>query len=199
MPLSKLLEFASEELQHNFNEYETLGELLNITFNNLVELIISICALVDGQIRVVQATVLGSIFLNILLILGLCFLFGGINILRKKKLEQSFDPTVAQMSSSLMTVAFITLALPAAFSLFINQDFGKIDDNLLNMTKFLVKSIDGVLKSLGISRTFLGMILLPMASNSAKCTTSVINAINDNMDLAVNDSFGSSTTGNQIG
>ncbi|CAG8533479.1 4078_t:CDS:2, partial [Dentiscutata heterogama] len=199
MPLSKLLEFASKELSYNFNEYETLGGLLNITFNNLVELIITIWALVDGQIRVVQATVLGSIFLNILLVLGFCFFFGGINILRKKKLEQSFDPTVAQMSSSLMTVAFITLALPAAFSLFINKDSGKIDDNLLYMmiiafsAEFLVKSIDGVVSSLGISRTFLGLILLPMASNNAKCTTSVINAINDKMDLAINDSFGSST------
>ncbi|CAG8753517.1 3097_t:CDS:1, partial [Gigaspora rosea] len=123
-----------------------------MTFNNLVELIITILALVNGQIRVVQAAVLGSIFFHILLTFGSCFLFGGIYILKNRKVEQEFDSTVAQMSSSLMTLACITLALPASFSIFrpefainvqasepaIDNDFNistvKIDNNLLHIS-----------------------------------------------------------------
>lgn len=237
---------------------KTLGGMLNMTFNNLVELIITILALVNSQIRVVQAAVLGSIFFHILLTFGSCFLFGGIYILKNRKFEQEFDSTVAQMSSSLMTLACITLALPASFSIFIDNNFNipivKIDNNLLHISYgtsivllviyvlylyfklkthkrlyktlsknekeeneahiniiaslillivmtvivifsaiFLIKSIDGVATSHGISKTFIGMILLPIAGNSVKYTTSVKNAIHDKMDTTINDSFGSST------
>lgn len=254
--LGKLLEFAVNELSYNVNE--TLGGMLNMTFNNLVELIITILALVNSQIRVVQAAVLGSIFFHILLTFGSCFLFGGIYILKNRKFEQEFDSTVAQMSSSLMTLACITLALPASFSIFIDNNFNipivKIDNNLLHISYgtsivllviyvlylyfklkthkrlyktlsknekeeneahiniiaslillivmtvivifsaiFLIKSIDGVATSHGISKTFIGMILLPIAGNSVKYTTSVKNAIHDKMDTTINDSFGSST------
>jgi Ca2+:H+ antiporter len=43
-----------------------------------VELIIFIIALVAKEIRIVQAALLGSILVNLLLILGMCFLFGGL-------------------------------------------------------------------------------------------------------------------------
>jgi Ca2+:H+ antiporter len=43
-----------------------------------VELIIFVIALVAKEIRIVQASLLGSILANLLLILGMCFLFGGL-------------------------------------------------------------------------------------------------------------------------
>ena len=55
-----------------------MGALLNVTFGNAVELIIFIIALVAKEIRIVQASLLGSILANLLLILGMCFLFGGL-------------------------------------------------------------------------------------------------------------------------
>lgn len=55
-----------------------VGGLLNATFGNATEMIISICALNNGMIRVVQQSLLGSILSNMLLVLGCAFFSGGI-------------------------------------------------------------------------------------------------------------------------
>ncbi|CAG8718204.1 10249_t:CDS:2, partial [Scutellospora calospora] len=68
IPSAHLLGFATEELAESVGQ--TLGGLLNATFGNAVELIIAIVALFHGQIRVVQASMLGSVLSNILLVLG---------------------------------------------------------------------------------------------------------------------------------
>jgi len=54
----------------------TIGALLNATFGNAVELIIAIIALKEGEIRVVQASVMGSIIPA-----SCCFLAGGISFI----------------------------------------------------------------------------------------------------------------------
>lgn len=56
----------------------TVGGLLNATFGNATEMIISIYALKNGMIRVVQQSLLGSILSNMLLVLGCAFFTGGI-------------------------------------------------------------------------------------------------------------------------
>ena len=66
VPLAGLLSFATEELSAKLGQ--TVGGLLNATFGNAVELIVSIVALREGQIRIVQASMLGSILSNILLV-----------------------------------------------------------------------------------------------------------------------------------
>ncbi|KAF8600013.1 calcium/proton exchanger [Ceratobasidium sp. AG-I] len=76
IPLAALLGFATEELAIRVGQ--TLGGLLNATFGNAVELIIAILALVKGELRVVQASMLGSILSNCLLVLGMCFFAGGV-------------------------------------------------------------------------------------------------------------------------
>ncbi|RIB20870.1 Sodium/calcium exchanger protein [Gigaspora rosea] len=122
IPSAKMLKFAAIEFSHHFGE--TLGSLLYISFYNLVELIVTIIALVNGQIRVVQAAILGSIFSHLLLVLGLCFLVAGVEFyFKKNELEQAFNSTAAQMSSSVMTLACISLVIPAAFSLLINGNY----------------------------------------------------------------------------
>lgn len=55
-----------------------VGGLLNATFGNATEMIISIYALKHGMIRVVQQSLLGSILSNMLLVLGCAFFTGGI-------------------------------------------------------------------------------------------------------------------------
>lgn len=55
-----------------------VGGLLNATFGNATEMIISIYALKSGMIRVVQQSLLGSILSNMLLVLGCAFFTGGI-------------------------------------------------------------------------------------------------------------------------
>jgi Ca2+:H+ antiporter len=76
IPLASLLSFATENVAAKMGD--TIGALLNVTFGNAVELIVFIIALVANEIQIVQAAALGSILSNLLLILGMCFLFGGL-------------------------------------------------------------------------------------------------------------------------
>jgi len=66
MPLAALLSFATEELSAKLGQ--TIGGLMNASFGNAVELIVSVVALVKGEIRIVQASMLGSVLSNILLV-----------------------------------------------------------------------------------------------------------------------------------
>ena len=68
MALASLLSFATEELSKEVGQ--TIGGLLNASFGNATELIVSIVALKNGQIKLVQASMLGSILSNLLLVSG---------------------------------------------------------------------------------------------------------------------------------
>lgn len=87
----------------------SLGGLLNATFGNATELIVSIVALRAGLVEVVKASITGTIIANLLLALGLATLMGG---LRYK--EQSFQPTVARINASSLNLALVVLLTPAA-------------------------------------------------------------------------------------
>ncbi|KAI9822085.1 MAG: hypothetical protein M1826_000545 [Phylliscum demangeonii] len=106
VPLASLMGFATEELSAKAGQ--TIGGLLNATFGNAVELIVSIVALKDNEIRIVQTSMLGSILSNILLVLGCCFYFGGL-----KYPTQKFGSTMASTMSSMMAVASVSLVIPA--------------------------------------------------------------------------------------
>ncbi|KAI0311604.1 Calcium/proton exchanger [Amylostereum chailletii] len=108
VPLAKLLGDATEQMSLSLGQ--TLAGLLNATFGNAVEIIVGITALLQGQIRIVQTSMLGSILSNILLVLGCSFLAGGC-VLN----ESEFQVTAAQTNASLMTLACITLVIPAAY------------------------------------------------------------------------------------
>ncbi|KAK5762531.1 hypothetical protein LTS12_007322 [Elasticomyces elasticus] len=108
VPLAGLLSFATECVAARMGD--TLGALLNVSFGNAVELIIFIIALVKNEIRIVQASLLGSILANLLLILGMAFLFGGL-----RYREQIYNSTVTQMSACLLSLSVMSLLLPTAF------------------------------------------------------------------------------------
>jgi Ca2+:H+ antiporter len=88
------------------------GGLLNATFGNATEMIVSIVALRAGLVDVVKASLTGSIIANLLLALGLATLLGGLRFS-----EQSFQPTVARINASSLTLAVIVLLTPAAMQL----------------------------------------------------------------------------------
>jgi Sodium/calcium exchanger protein len=67
MPLAALLSFATEELSKTAGQ--AIGGLLNVTFGNATELIVGIVALRDGQVRLIQTTMLGSILSSLLFVL----------------------------------------------------------------------------------------------------------------------------------
>ncbi|KAG0372134.1 hypothetical protein BGX24_000691 [Mortierella sp. AD032] len=109
IPLAKLLGFLTEEISLRLGE--NLGALLNASFGNAVELILSIIALKENKIDVVKASIIGSILSNLLLVLGFCFLAGGY-----KYKSQTFNQTAAQTSASLLALSCMSLLIPAAFT-----------------------------------------------------------------------------------
>lgn len=58
--------------------------------------------------------------------------------------------------------------------------------------EYLVDSIDSIVASSGISKTFIGLILLPIVGNAAEHVTAVVVAYKDKMDLAIGVAIGSS-------
>lgn len=68
-------------------------------------------ALSKGQIRIVQASLLGSILANLLLILGMGFFLGGL-----RYREQVYNSTVTQMSACLLSLSVISLVLPVSLT-----------------------------------------------------------------------------------
>ena len=89
---------------------EGLGGLLNATFGNAAELIIAGIALSKGLTNVVKASITGSIIGNVLLVLGLSILFGGV-----KYKEQYFNRAGARTSAISLSLAAIGLVIPTLF------------------------------------------------------------------------------------
>lgn len=106
LPLAVWLSKATEELAVITGP--TIGGLVNAVFGNATELIIALVALKSGLIDIVKASITGAILANVLLVMGLSMLFGG---LRYK--EQTFNQAAARMSGSTMSLAVTALVIPA--------------------------------------------------------------------------------------
>src|SRR5262247_3325362 len=87
-----------------------IGGLLNATFGNAAELIIAIMALRAGLHEVVKASITGSIIGNLLLVLGVSLMAGGIRFSILK-----FNRTAASLSTTLQALSAIALIVPALF------------------------------------------------------------------------------------
>jgi Ca2+:H+ antiporter len=108
VPLAWVLGEATEELAAYTGP--RVGGLLNATLGNAAELIITIFAIREGLLELVKASITGSILGNILLVLGLSVLLGG---LRNK--TQRFERSVAGLNATMMTLAIIALIIPSIF------------------------------------------------------------------------------------
>ncbi|KAK4235993.1 hypothetical protein C8A03DRAFT_17322 [Achaetomium macrosporum] len=261
IPLAAVLSFATEEIAHPLGE--TLGGLVNATFGNAVELIVSIVALRAGEIEVVQASMLGSILSNLLLVLGMCFVLGGFYNMRGPNgegIEQSFAQGTAQTTCSLMALASASMILPAAlygvldqheedhkqasililsrgtsiillilYCLYLcfalrthktlfepeaqsRQQNGAEEEEHTTVlgpwsaalvlvattviisfcADYMVDSIDALVATGKISKTFIGLILIPIVGNAAEHVTACVVAVKDKMDLAMGVAIGSS-------
>lgn len=89
-----------------------LSGLLNATFGNAAELIITIVAIREGLLELVKASITGSILGNLLIVLGLSMLMGGI-----KNGVQKFDRQKASNDSILLMLSITALAIPSLFTL----------------------------------------------------------------------------------
>ncbi|KAL0341774.1 UNVERIFIED_CONTAM: Vacuolar cation/proton exchanger 2 [Sesamum calycinum] len=103
-PLAERLGYATEQLACFTGP--TVGGLLNATFGNATEMIISMYALKNGMIRVVQQSLLGSILSNMLLVLGCAFFCGG--IVHHHKVQAT-----AIVNSGLLLMAVMGILFPA--------------------------------------------------------------------------------------
>lgn len=106
--LAWVLGQATESLGHHLGP--RAGGILNATFGNAAELIITIFALSAGLTAVVKASIIGSIIGNVLLVLGASLLLGGL-----KNGTQSFSSTIAGINASMLTIVAAALALPTIF------------------------------------------------------------------------------------
>jgi Ca2+:H+ antiporter len=108
VPLAGWMGRATEHLAEHLGQ--GVGGLLNATFGNAAELIIGLFALSKGLTGVVKASITGSIIGNILLVLGLSFLSGGL-----KFRKQEFSRVAAGVSVTALTLAAIALIIPTVF------------------------------------------------------------------------------------
>ena len=117
LPLAGWMGHATEQLAARMGE--GIGGLLNATFGNAAELIIALAAMwkaresvqkMEEMYDLVHASLTGSIIGNILLVLGLSIVAGG--LFHKK---QFFNRTNASMGATLLALASIGLLVPAFY------------------------------------------------------------------------------------
>jgi len=257
VPLALLLGEITEDLAIRFGD--VWGGLINATFGNVVEMILSIVLLMKGLTTVVSTSLIGSILSNLLLVIGCCFFVGGLNFK-----HQTFSSGASKANVSLLFMSCIAVLLPSMISysdnghkdpkkedeqvkqishiialvltgmylcyLYFqlvthNHVFISVSDNrvtnreeeeeeeeeepqysmlgalmLMTMTtvvvafcsEYLSGSIEEVSKKSGLSLSFIGMIILPIAGNACEHITAVLVAAKDKMDLAIAVGVGSS-------
>jgi Ca2+:H+ antiporter len=241
LPLAGFMGDATEHLSARSGP--TVGGLLNATFGNAAELIIAIVALQAGLIDLVKASIAGSILGNLLLIMGLSLLAGGVG-----RSELKFNRTAVGLSAGMMIAAVVGLVFPALFHathpdpsaltelrlsegvavvLMIVYGFsllftlkthrwliggdahgmpgpiwtplravvvlGIATAGVAVMSEVLVHAAEAVTVQVGVTETFLGLIIIPLIGNAAEHATAVVVARKGKMDLALQIAYGSST------
>jgi Ca2+:H+ antiporter len=139
IPLAGLMGRATENLAETLGA--GVGGLLNATFGNAAELIIALLILWRGpeMYPLVKATITGSIIGNVLLVLGMSILFGGLTHRR-----QEFNRTAAGMGATLLALASIGLIMPTIYYYLFRAGAHLNPDELLNV-EFLSEEIAVVL------------------------------------------------------
>mmetsp|Transcript_9836 Transcript_9836/g.25120 ORF Transcript_9836/g.25120 Transcript_9836/m.25120 type:complete len:496 (-) Transcript_9836:82-1569(-) len=270
VPLALILGEVTEDLALRCGD--VWGGLINATFGNVVEMILSIVLLNKGLISVVSSSLVGSILSNLLLVIGCCFFVGGLNYK-----SQKFSSGASKANTSLLFMSCIAMLLPSMISYsfdgpaaeekvkvrntshciaimltityvcylyfqLVTHNYvfssapvveaaasshghaprhrdadssaaskGKLEIEspsyslggalvLMTLTtgivafcsEFLSNSIEEVSKDSGLSLSFIGIIILPIAGNACEHITAVLVAAKDKMDLAIAVGVGSS-------
>lgn len=110
IPLARWMSRATESLGERTGY--GIGGLLNATFGNAPELIIALMALSKGLISVVKASIIGSILSNLLVVLGISMLAGGMRFQHLR-----FNQTGLRVAATCLTLATIGLIIPTVFHL----------------------------------------------------------------------------------
>mmetsp|Transcript_16799 Transcript_16799/g.29484 ORF Transcript_16799/g.29484 Transcript_16799/m.29484 type:complete len:425 (+) Transcript_16799:131-1405(+) len=124
VPLAAILGASTECLAGHTGQM--IGGLLNATFGNAVEMIVTVNAIRSGLVTVVQGSLLGSILSNMLLVLGMAFFAAG--VVTK---ESHFSAAGASANMTCLTLGSIALALPTIF----NSLDGTTEQDVLNVSR----------------------------------------------------------------
>ena len=244
IPLSALLVEATEQISQLSGE--TVGGLLNATFGNAPELIIALVALQAGLFDVVKASIIGVILANLLFVLGLSFLVGGLYYRGQK-----FNRRGVRVERSLLMIAAISIVLPSVFDNFVSPEMYEHESalnisvavvllvtygfNMLFMLKthphyfvpkkagenleqdngqwpltvsilvllvasvglallseVLVGSVEETAKNLGMSKSFIGVIIIALIGGAPEAVAAVAMARKNKLDLTLGIAVGSS-------
>lgn len=243
IPLAKLLLDSTEQL--SFQTGEALGALLNATFSNAPELILSLIALHVGLLDVVKASLVGVILGNLLFVLGLAFLLGGL-----RYPVQTYNRYGARVQRSVLMVAATSVVIPSVFDTMIPPGMSGLEDGLnasvavvllityllclffmlrthpyyfstmepatkseaqaswsiskslgglvasamtlAYMSKVLIGSLEETAAALGISRAFIGVIVIALLGGAPESVAAVAMARKNKLDLTMGIAIGSS-------
>src|SRR3954468_8601110 len=239
VPLAGLIGRGTDQLA--LHAGPRIGGLLNATFGNVTELVISVFLILDNQIEVVKASLTGSILGNLLLVLGLAFFVGGLG-----HKEQTYSERAASVHTSSLVLAVIGLLMPALFVLtagpqtFVQREVvsGTVAAVLITLyvaaliftlvthehlfrtprtqeqptwstrravvlllvatafvaleSELLVGSLEPAIADLGLSKLFVGLILVPIIGNAAEHSSAVLFALKDRVDVTLEIAIGSS-------
>jgi Ca2+:H+ antiporter len=241
IPLAGFMGEATEHLAARTGP--AMGGLLNATFGNAAELIIAIVALRAGLVDLVKASITGSILGNLLLIMGLSFVAGGVGrpVLRFSRVSvgasagmlalavvglvfpalfHAIHPEASvlrelHLSEVVAVVLAVTYGFSLLFSLRTHRSLFSGDPHpttervwkpavavlvlavatvgVAVQSEILVHAVEGVTATMGLSETFLGLIVIPLIGNAAEHATAVVVARKGQMDLALHIALGSST------
>ncbi len=162
IPLAGWMGRATEWMAEHLGE--GVGGLLNATFGNAAELIIAIMALRAGLHEVVKASITGSIIGNILFVLGLAFIAGGVKYPILK-----FNRTAASLSTTLLTLSTVALVVPALFHRLAGREAGAAREHTLSLEISIVLAVTYILSLVFTLRTHKHMYIgqADAESNSA--------------------------------
>ncbi|KAJ4150701.1 hypothetical protein LMH87_011438 [Akanthomyces muscarius] len=127
VPLSSLLTDATERIA--FEAGDAVGAFLNISLGNIVELILFV-TLINGHVRIVQASILGSILVNLLPILGSALVAA-----HATAGDDSLASTETQMLACLLFVSVFIFMIPTAFTFTFRDTHRNINDMVVDMSR----------------------------------------------------------------
>ena len=224
---------------------QKIGGLLNATFGNATELIIAFIAMKEGMFDVVKASLAGSVIGNILLVLGMSMLVGGV-----KYKSQTFNRNSINLTSSMLLLAVLGLSIPAIFThtlpeealttrfeglsviiailmllvyimqfvfsfvthRYLYEETVSTDEEekpdmklpfaigllvastigIAVLSEIFVGTVEPMAESAGLSKTFVGIILVPIIGNAAEHSSAILMAYRNKMNAAVEIALGSS-------